>query len=106
MCHKVHVCVSHTLTDVTQWWREPSNPLGPSLKRSHLESFRQQQLAGRPVVVVGTSIGGTIAADYALAYPEVWLCVCVYVCVCCNIRVLEKCCRVSLHLRCHQDCLP
>lgn len=32
---------------------------------------RQQQLGGRPMVLVGTSLGGTIAADYALAYPQV-----------------------------------
>jgi hypothetical protein len=36
-----------------------------------LEAFRQQHLGGRPLVLAGTSLGGTIAADYALAYPEV-----------------------------------
>uniref|UniRef100_A0A7S3R5K7 AB hydrolase-1 domain-containing protein n=1 Tax=Dunaliella tertiolecta TaxID=3047 RepID=A0A7S3R5K7_DUNTE len=57
-------------TDVQAWQRKPLMPLGADLKREHLEAFRQQQLGGRPVVLVGTSLGGTIAADYALAYPQ------------------------------------
>lgn len=57
-------------TDVQAWRRRPLMPLGAGLKREHLEAFRQQQLGGRPVVLVGTSLGGTIAADYALAHPQ------------------------------------
>ncbi|KAF5838850.1 Alpha/Beta hydrolase protein [Dunaliella salina] len=57
-------------TDVQAWRRKPLMPLGADLKREHLEAFRQQQLGGRPMVLVGTSLGGTIAADYALAYPQ------------------------------------
>ncbi len=58
-------------TDHAAWRRNPDLPVSAALKREHLECFRQQHLGGRPVVLVGTSLGGTIAADYALAYPQV-----------------------------------
>lgn len=57
-------------TDHAAWRRDPSLPVSPALKREHLEAFRQQHLGGRPMILAGTSIGGTIAADYALAYPQ------------------------------------
>ena len=43
---------------------------GPEQKREHLHAFWRDVVGGRPVVVVGTSLGGTIAMDFALHYPH------------------------------------
>lgn len=43
--------------------------LGPLQKREHLHAFHRQEI-GRPAVVVGTSIGGATALDFALNHPE------------------------------------
>jgi pimeloyl-ACP methyl ester carboxylesterase len=43
--------------------------LGPPQKRAHLRAFLQQ-VVGRPVTLVGTSLGGTVAIDYATNHPE------------------------------------
>ncbi|KIZ00267.1 40S ribosomal protein S3-3 [Monoraphidium neglectum] len=39
------------------------------LKREHLFSFWQEKI-GRPMVLVGASLGGAIALEFALEYPE------------------------------------
>lgn len=57
--------------------------LGPAQKRAHLRAFLQQVVqsgvgsgngngsgSARPVVLVGTSLGGTVAIDYATNHPE------------------------------------
>ena len=43
--------------------------LGPPQKRAHLRAFLQQ-VVGRPVTLVGTSLGGTVAIDYATNHPD------------------------------------
>lgn len=46
--------------------------IGPEQKREHLRAFLEQQVPpGRRVVLLGTSVGGAIAMDFAIAYPEV-----------------------------------
>jgi len=42
---------------------------GPRAIRAHLAAFWEQCL-GQPVVLVGASMGGAAAIDFALAYPE------------------------------------
>jgi pimeloyl-ACP methyl ester carboxylesterase len=36
----------------------------------HLHAFWEQQLARRPVVLVGASLGGAVAIDFATTHPE------------------------------------
>ncbi|MBD2230396.1 alpha/beta fold hydrolase [Phormidium tenue] len=43
--------------------------LSPGAIKLHLHSFWQQQI-GRPVVLVGASMGGAAAIDFALTYPD------------------------------------
>lgn len=43
--------------------------LSPGSIKLHLHSFWQQMI-GRPVVLVGASMGGAAAIDFALTYPE------------------------------------
>jgi pimeloyl-ACP methyl ester carboxylesterase len=43
--------------------------LGPAQKRAHLRAFLQQ-VVGRPATLVGTSLGGAVAIDYAVTHPE------------------------------------
>jgi pimeloyl-ACP methyl ester carboxylesterase len=43
--------------------------LGPSQKRAHLRAFCEQVI-GRPVILLGTSLGGTVAIDFTLNNPE------------------------------------
>ncbi|KAJ9528549.1 hypothetical protein QJQ45_020465 [Haematococcus lacustris] len=57
-------------TDHAAWQRHPRLPVTPALKCAHLEAFRQQHLGGRPLVLAGTSLGGTIAADFAIQHPQ------------------------------------
>ena len=38
--------------------------------RKHLHAFWQQNLGGEPVHVVGTSMGGAVAIDFATSHPE------------------------------------
>lgn len=38
--------------------------------RNHLHSFWRQELGGRPIYLVGTSMGGAVAIDFANTYPE------------------------------------
>lgn len=49
--------------------RNPEQALGPAQKRAHLRAFLQQ-VVGRPAALVGTSLGGTVAIDYAVNHPE------------------------------------
>lgn len=46
-----------------------SPDLSPGAIKLHLHSFWRQQI-GRPVVLVGASMGGAAAIDFALTYPE------------------------------------
>jgi pimeloyl-ACP methyl ester carboxylesterase len=41
-----------------------------TLLRQHLRAFWEQQLRGRPVVLVGASLGGAVAIDFASTHPE------------------------------------
>jgi pimeloyl-ACP methyl ester carboxylesterase len=44
---------------------------GVDAKRAHLHAWRQSVIgSGEPVVVAGSSIGGAVALDYALTYPD------------------------------------
>mmetsp|Transcript_10431 Transcript_10431/g.29691 ORF Transcript_10431/g.29691 Transcript_10431/m.29691 type:complete len:387 (+) Transcript_10431:51-1211(+) len=43
--------------------------LGPIQKREHLYSWWKEYV-GRPMVLVGASLGGAVAIDFAHAYPE------------------------------------
>ncbi|MBW4460235.1 MAG: alpha/beta hydrolase [Nodosilinea sp. WJT8-NPBG4] len=49
--------------------RTLSPNLSPGAIKLHLHSFWQQQI-NRPVVLVGASMGGAAAIDFALTYPE------------------------------------
>lgn len=45
--------------------------LGPAQKRAHLRAFMQQVVGGGgPTTLVGTSLGGTVAIDYATNHGE------------------------------------
>lgn len=57
-------------TDMSQYERDASLPLGPEQIREHMYEFWRQEI-GRPVTVVGASLGGTMALDFAYHYPEV-----------------------------------
>ncbi|CAM9465701.1 unnamed protein product [Scytosiphon promiscuus] len=39
-------------------------------KRTHLKEFWKQTMGGRPMVLVGASLGGAIALDFAYEFPE------------------------------------
>ena len=43
--------------------------LGPAQKRDHLQKFIED-VVGRPVVLLGTSLGGSVAIDFAVNYPD------------------------------------
>ncbi|KAK9866926.1 hypothetical protein WJX84_006747 [Apatococcus fuscideae] len=43
--------------------------VGPQQKREHLHAFWKQQIK-EPMVLLGTSLGGAVALDFALAHPE------------------------------------
>lgn len=45
--------------------QDPNKKLGPTEKRAHLRAFIEQ-IIGRPVVLMGTSLGGTIALDFVI----------------------------------------
>eukprot|EP00903_Cladosiphon_okamuranus_P010652 g10072.t2 len=43
---------------------------GAEAKRTHLLEFWKQTMGGRPMVLVGASLGGAIAIDFAHEFPE------------------------------------
>ena len=43
---------------------------GPREKREFLRAFWEEHLGGRPVTLVGSSLGGAMAIDCALEYPD------------------------------------
>lgn len=46
--------------------------LGPDQKREHLQKFIED-VVGRPVIILGTSLGGSVAIDFAAAYQNEWV---------------------------------
>jgi len=40
------------------------------LIREHLYAYQQRQLGGQKAIILGASLGGAVAMDYALAHPE------------------------------------
>lgn len=59
--------------DVLGWGfteRRGVSDFGSLAKRDHLLGFWKDVLGGRPMVLVGASLGGAIAVDFALEYPE------------------------------------
>lgn len=48
---------------------KPNQPLGPQQKRAHLRAFLKE-VVRRPATLVGTSLGGTVAIDYAVNHGE------------------------------------
>lgn len=42
----------------------------PTAKREHLRACHQQIMQSKPMVLVGASIGGAVALDFALEYPD------------------------------------
>ncbi|GAX80740.1 hypothetical protein CEUSTIGMA_g8175.t1 [Chlamydomonas eustigma] len=58
-------------TDLSWLQGDTNTSIGPELKREHLRTFIEQCVGEeRPVVLLGASIGGAVAMDFALAYPE------------------------------------
>lgn len=43
---------------------------GPDAKREHLRAYLEQVVGDQPVVLVGASVGGAVAIDFALNYPQ------------------------------------
>lgn len=56
-------------TDVTAYADDRSLPLRPTEVRAHLHAFWEATI-GEPCVIVGASLGGTIAMDFALNYEQ------------------------------------
>lgn len=56
------------ITRVLEAQPTPPRPWEPI--RSHIHAFWKQQLDAEPVVLVGTSLGGAVATDFAVAHPE------------------------------------
>lgn len=46
--------------------------LGPDQKRAHLQKF-VEDVVGRPVILLGTSLGGSVAIDFAASYQHEWV---------------------------------
>ena len=57
-------------TDSSPFAEDTSLPLSPQQKREHLFALWQQHV-GRPMVLLGASLGGAVALDFALHHPEV-----------------------------------
>jgi pimeloyl-ACP methyl ester carboxylesterase len=57
-------------TDASPFSRARDIPLPPAAKRAHLLSFWREQLDSRPMLLVGASLGGAVAMDFALEHPE------------------------------------
>lgn len=58
-------------TDSSLFQSDQSLAIRPEDKAAHLRAFLKTQTDGRPVVLVGASLGGAKALDFAHTYPEV-----------------------------------
>ena len=56
-------------TEMSFYSEDEDLPLGPEQIRNQLHEFWKAKI-GTPVVVMGASLGGTVALDFAAAYPE------------------------------------
>ena len=50
--------------------KQPTPPRPWTLVNKHIHAFWQQQLDAEPLILVGTSLGGAVAIDFAAAHPE------------------------------------
>ena len=50
--------------------KQPTPPRPWDLVREHIHAFWEQQLDGEPVILIGTTLGGAVAIDYAAKHPE------------------------------------
>lgn len=55
---------------LTEKPRVPGFSYGPDAKREHLRAYHEQVMHSKPMVLVGASVGGAVAIDFALRYPE------------------------------------
>lgn len=69
MCSLLRDQVGWGFSDYTPFAQNSDLIISPQQKREHLHSFWQQKVQ-RPMVIVGCSLGGAIALDFALAHPE------------------------------------
>lgn len=70
-----HPTIDAFFIDLLGWGltEKPSVPgfsYAPPAKRDHLRAYHDQIMGGEPMVLVGASIGGAAAVDFALAYPH------------------------------------
>lgn len=49
---------------------QPTPPQPWPIVRAHIHAFWQQAMGGEPCVLVGTSLGGAVALDYATSHPD------------------------------------
>lgn len=64
-----HLQVGWGFTDATPFTQQPDLLISPQQKCEHLYSFWKQHIS-RPMALVGGSLGGAMALDFALAYPD------------------------------------
>ncbi|KAG2491423.1 hypothetical protein HYH03_010211 [Edaphochlamys debaryana] len=57
-------------TDPSPFAADPSLVIRPEDKAAHMRAFLEAHTDGRPVVLVGASLGGAKALDFAHTYPE------------------------------------
>ncbi|PNH09493.1 hypothetical protein TSOC_003872 [Tetrabaena socialis] len=57
-------------TDASLFASDPALVIRPADKAAHLRAFLAEHTDGRPVVLVGASLGGAKALDFAHAFPE------------------------------------
>ncbi|GIL63664.1 hypothetical protein Vafri_17694 [Volvox africanus] len=57
-------------TDSSLFQSDPSLVIRPEDKAAHMRAFLEAHTDGRPVVLVGASLGGAKALDFAHTYPE------------------------------------
>jgi len=57
-------------SDASPFAADRDEPLPPAAKRAHLLSFWREQLGSRPMLLVGASLGGAVALDFAVEHPE------------------------------------
>jgi len=49
---------------------DPGVAITPAVKRAHLRAFQQQVLGGRRMTLLGASLGGAVAIDFAYHHPD------------------------------------